>query len=291
MRRALANPRHSIGIAAIALFLCSCAAPINYTNPDGPRFSGCAGDTAASWNPNLGQRDVRPPEFARELRVVTFNIKFSKEIDRAILLLRSDPNLSGADILLLQEMDESGVRAIGEALGLCWVYYPATRHPQTGRNFGDAILTRYPFIEDHKVLLPRKGRFGRTRRIASAATLDVNGVAVRVYSIHLATWVELGPNARRDQARAVAHDAEHFHGPVIAAGDFNAKSPAEALAESGFDWLTADVGGTNQLGSLDHILVRKLKVARERFVGKAPDARGASDHVPVWARIVAPVPE
>src|SRR6185503_15590650 len=143
------------------------------------------------------------------------NIKFAEKIDLAIDLLRNDPHLNTADVLLLQEMDKPGAQKIAGALGYCWVYYPAVRHPQSERDFGNAILSRYPFIEDHKILLPHQGRFGRTRRIATAATLDVNGVAVRVYSVHLATWIELGSRSRSDQARAIVADADRFSGPVI----------------------------------------------------------------------------
>ncbi len=292
-RIGLTNPA---GLIAIALLLSSCAPPLNYTNADGPRYTGCAGDASVTWNPRTGG----PPDghaavadaAPADLSVVSFNIKFSVEIDRAIALLRGDATLRDADILLLQEMDEPGVRRIGEALGLCWVYYPAVRHPQSGRDFGNAILSRYPFIEDHKVMLPRQGRFGRTRRMATAVTLDVNGVAVRVYSVHLATWIELGPAARREQAMAVVEDAARFGGPLIVGGDLNEKGIGEVFVDAGFDWLTRDIGRTTDIASLDHLFTRRLKAAGPLPVtGRPLDSGGASDHVPVWMRLRAPQPE
>jgi endonuclease/exonuclease/phosphatase family metal-dependent hydrolase len=281
----------------------ACVGPLNYTNPDGPRFTGCGDDVSVSWHPLSGRRgpggaaaSSRLPASAsdpresssNELRIVSFNIKFSEQIDRAIALLQDDPSLREADVLLLQEMDEPGVRRIARAFGHCWVYYPATLHPQSRRHFGNAILSRYPIREDHKVLLPQLGQFGRTQRIATAATLDVKGTAVRVYSVHLATMVELGPKRRADQARAIVDDAARFEGPVLVGGDLNAKGLGEVFVQAGYDWSTRDLGKTTKVSSIDHFFVRGLTPASGQSVGKSPDSRGSSDHVPIWARLKSP---
>ena len=34
---------------------------------------------------------------------------------------------------------------LGRALGLAWVYYPNTVHPLNNRDFGCAILSRFPY--------------------------------------------------------------------------------------------------------------------------------------------------
>jgi endonuclease/exonuclease/phosphatase family metal-dependent hydrolase len=270
------------------LLLAACAGPVNYTHPDGPRYTGC-GDETATWNPLTGQaRDRGPaPPVASSgiLRAVSFNIQFSVRIDAAIAVLIGDPNLRNADVILLQEMDEPGVRRIAEAFGFCWVYYPATLHPRSHRQFGDAILSRYPFRDDHKVLLPHLGRFGRTLRIAAAATLDVDGTPVRVYSVHLATTVELGPRDREAQVLAVLDDAARFAGPVVIGGDMNARALGTVFAGAGFDWITRDLGKTTPYASLDHFFLRGLEPAEGTAVGKSPDVEGASDHLPIWTRL------
>ena len=281
-----------IPVALVALI--SCAAPLNYTRMDGPRYTGCGDDTRFNWSPrtgNLGEEAVRWPETpsdSSELRVASFNIQFSKRIDEAIALIGGTPALSGADILLLQEMDERGVRRIASEFGYCWVYYPATVHPRTRRRFGNAILSRFPFVEDHKVLLPHLGQFGKTLRIAVGATVDVHGIPVRVYSLHLATLMELGPERRRDQARAVVEDAAGFRGPVLVGGDFNEYDLGEVFTEAGYDWMTRDIGRTTDLAALDHFFVRDLTAAPGSAVGKVPDEVGASDHLPIWARFLLP---
>jgi endonuclease/exonuclease/phosphatase family metal-dependent hydrolase len=271
----------------------ACAGPLNYTHGDGPRFTGCGDDASVGWNPRTGlpaPGRTAPVPASGELRVVSFNIQFAVRIDEAIAVLTGDPNLRTADVILLQEMDEPGVRRIAAAFGYCWVYYPATLHPRSRRHFGNAILSRYPFRGDGKVLLPHLGRFGKTLRIAVTATLDVHGVPVRVYSVHLATTVELGPRAREDQARAIIADAAAAAGPVLIGGDFNARALGELFAEAGYDWITRDLGKTTPLASLDHFFVRGLETKPGTAVGRSPDDAGASDHLPIWARLALPPP-
>ena len=107
------------------------------------------------------------------LRVVTFNVEYAIAIDSAIALLRHDPALRGADVLLLQEMDEPGTLGSPGALGMQYVYYPATVHPVIQRDFGNAILSRWPIVEDEKIILPHHGWWRKTERAAVAATLQV----------------------------------------------------------------------------------------------------------------------
>lgn len=292
--------RHAFpaSLAALALVVGSCAAPLNYTNLDGPRYTGCGDKDTVSWHPRTGEAAPgAPPMWPAEgvadsavappgILVASFNIKFAVEMERAVDLLESVPELRAADVLLLQEMDVAGVRKVAEALDYCWVYYPATLHPQSGRQFGNAVLSRYPIRQDHKVTLPHIGQFGRTQRLATAATIDVNGTLIRLYSMHLATIVELGPERRRRQARAIVEDAAQFDGPVLVGGDLNARSLGDIFVEAGYDWLTRDIGRTTRFASLDHFLVKGLKPAAGVAVRKLIDSAGASDHVPVWVRVV-----
>jgi endonuclease/exonuclease/phosphatase family metal-dependent hydrolase len=77
-------------------------------------------------------------------KVVNWNIKFGEKIDKAIEAFRDVEALKNADLILLQEMDEDGVKRIAYDLGLNYVYYPASIHDRTGRAFGNAILARWP---------------------------------------------------------------------------------------------------------------------------------------------------
>ena len=250
----------------------ACAPARNYPDPAGPRFAGTFAGVP------------RPPA----IRVVSFNVQYGRNVTGAAALLAGDVRLQGADVIALQEMDELGVECLARTLGLNYVYYPAAVHPADRRNFGNAILSPWPIEDDRKLVLPHLSRFDRMERIAVAATVRVRGqLLVRVFSVHLETPAGLGPGARRDQARAVLDSAEG-HARVLVAGDFNGRAVAEQVfARAGFLWLTRDVGHTISRFSWDHLLARGLRLRDCASVGSAPNALKVSDHVPVWAELVA----
>jgi len=262
----------ALRLLAAALLAACATTPLNYTDALGPRYA--AGP-------------VRAPRSGDTLKIVAFNIRYAIHIDRAIRLIQDTPELRDPDVLLLQEMDEAGAAAIAESLGLGYVYYPATVSPATRRDFGDAVLTRYPIADDRKVILPHLSRTRGTQREAVGATLLVNGRRLRVYSVHLATMVELGPGARRQQLAAVLADARRYP-LVILGGDFNSGSVPEIALPQGFAWPTEHLGRTAAFWDLDHVLLKGLAVGGSPGVGLVHDVRGASDHRPVWATVVLP---
>jgi endonuclease/exonuclease/phosphatase family metal-dependent hydrolase len=256
-------------LIAVLASTAGCAPARNYLDRSGPRYVGDAAVSAHSEN----------------LKVVTFNIRYAREIGRAIDLLRSNPALRHADIVALQEMDREGVERIAAALGLAYVYYPAAVHPAGRKDFGNAVLVRGRIEEDGKLLLPHPGRFGGMQRIAVRVTARVAGERVRIYSTHLGTPKEVSASARADQVAAIVQDALSADGPVVVAGDFNNRGGvAEAFQRAGFTWLTRDVGRTIGLFSWDHVFVRGLPPGPARRSGAA-DSRGASDHRAVWAEL------
>lgn len=258
-------------VLVLALVPASCATARNYPDPAGPRF---AGTFAAA-------------EHARPIRVVSFNVKYGRNVTGAAALLGGDVRLKDADVIALQEMDDKGVECLARTLHLNYVYYPAAVHPADHRNFGNAILSPWPIEDDAKIVLPHLGRFRRMQRIAVAATVRVRGeIAVRVFSVHLETPVGVGPGAKRDQARAVLASAAG-QPRVIVMGDFNGRGvAADVFAAAGLLWLTRDVGRTISRFSWDHLLTRGFRLAGCASVGSAPNALRVSDHVPVWAELV-----
>jgi endonuclease/exonuclease/phosphatase family metal-dependent hydrolase len=255
----------------MGLVLGSCAPATNLLSLAGPRFEG----RYASRLPPATASDF-------SLRVVTFNIRFAREIDRAIQVL-GDDSLRGADVLALQEMDESGVERIARALSCNYAFYPAVIHPTSGRYFGPAVLSPWPIERSWKVLLPHAGWTRGQRRTATAAVLRVRDTRVLAYAVHLETPVQISDAERRDQALAVLADAEDWRGPVIIAGDFNSEGIGLLLAGEGYRWLTKWVGPTVAWFSWDHVFVRGLVAATPPSAGVVREVRGASDHRPVWA--------
>jgi endonuclease/exonuclease/phosphatase (EEP) superfamily protein YafD len=259
------------------LLLGSCAPVTNLLSLTGPRFEGHYAAPAP-----LVARVPSP------IRLVTFNIKFAREIDRAIQVLQGD-SLRGADVLTLQEMDEAGVDRIARALGYDYAYYPSSIHPVSGHYFGPAVLSRWPIERSWKVLLPHGGWTRGQRRTATAAILKVRETRLLVYAVHLETPVQISDAERRDQVMAVVTNAADYQGPVVIAGDFNSEGIGGVLTGQGYTWLTKRVGPTVAWFSWDHIFVRGLSPPTPASAGMVRDIHGASDHHPVWTVAVSPL--
>jgi len=255
---------------AASVVASGCITSSNFLQPDGPRYAGSGADT--------------PPEreLAGEVQIGSFNVKYGEEVEGALELIRTDPGLRDSDILLLQEMDSDGSARIAEALGMHWVYYPASL--REGREFGNAVLSRWPILEDEKLLLPHEAVFGDTRRIATVATIEVAEVPVRVYSVHLTTPVNLSGERREEQWRTVLADAsDHEH--VIIGGDLNSHSLPEIAEDDGYLWATRDGPRTTWWGRVDHIIYKGLVPTWSETNGTVTDeVAEVSDHRPVWTR-------
>jgi endonuclease/exonuclease/phosphatase family metal-dependent hydrolase len=263
-------------VVCAAVLVVGCARTINLLDPAVPRFSGEYASAASD-------------SATRPVRIVTFNIKLARRIDRAIEVLRSD-SLRDADILALEEMDDAGVDRIARALGLNYVYYPGSIHPTDHRYFGPAVLSRWPIERSWKLLLPHEGRIRHQRRTATAAEVQVRGRRVRVYAVHLETPFRVSDAAREDQVLTILADASQFDGPVVIAGDFNSYGVSQVLVRHGYRWLTARLDPTISFFSWDHIFVRHLSPARPASAGVVREVHGASDHRPVWAVVVPEAP-
>ena len=249
--------------------LAGCRAGRSYTDPNGPRYIGPSDDR------------VHAPGRADTLRLVSFNIEYAIQIDSAIAVL-SEPSVRGADVVMVQEMDERGTKRLADALGMRYVYYPAIYNLRTQRDFGNAVLTRWPIVDDAKITLPRLSRYARTQRTATAVTVRIGESLVRVYSTHLGTLADIGPSDRAAQLRTVIADASSYD-RVIIGGDMNASGVGRIAREMGYAWPTERGPRTTLLGRLDHIFLKGLASPRAGGAGTVLDVRHASDHRPVWA--------
>jgi endonuclease/exonuclease/phosphatase family metal-dependent hydrolase len=267
---------------ALAAFGLACAPAVNYLDPSGPSYLYTGkGKTAGAGSPSA------------PLRVVSFNIAYAIEIDRAIGVLRESEPLRGADILALQEMDAPGTERVARALGMNAVYFPSGVHPKHERDFGCAILSPWPLEGPRKILLPHGARVSGLRRSAVSAVVVRGGLRIRAYSLHLPSPLAISGGSRKEELRVLAADAASAEGPVVIAGDFNSHGKVEELARAGFLWVTKDLGDTARLAvlgiglgglSYDHVLAKGLRPAPDPgAMGIVQDNRGASDHKPIWA--------
>ena len=220
---------------------------------------------------------------------------------KAIGEIRANPDLAAADIILLQEMGPGGVRHMAEELGMHHIYGAAAVHPHHKKLFGNAVLSRWPIVNDQVLILPHETILTGHRRIAVAADIDMGGWMMRAISIHTATVV-MNQDNRIDQAKAVRDSLGDFDGPVILGGDFNTVSEYEVtllrqtMRRLRLKPVRLPEGPTiankykkvpGSVPVLDHFF-------RKGFV---PGSRGissetlASDHYPIWATLAAPPPE
>lgn len=245
----------------------------NYEAPNEPLF-------AANY------AELRPP-FDGSIRVVTWNIQFAEQIDAATADLESTESLQQADVLLLQEMDETGVDALAQALHLNYVYYPASVHSYHGKNFGNAILSPWPIRDPAKLLLPHQNPKNGQQRTATRAVVTINGSNVLVYSVHTET-IWLDRRKRLVQIDALVDDINPQASTVIVGGDFNTATRRgianleEIFTQANLERVSTGAGYTVKSNglkfTLDHVFARGLPALQ---TGVYRDTT-ASDHFPLW---------
>lgn len=256
-------------VMLVAGGLSACRTGRNYPGQNDPRYAGVAAAPTARTAPDT-------------IRVVSFNVKYAERVDSAIVVLQTEPALRNADIVLLQEMDAPGTRRIAEALGMSWVYYPAIFRHRSGKDFGNAVLSRWPITDDEKIILPHVSRYARTNRIATAATIRIGHVDVRAYSTHLGTPADINAASRTAQLAAVVANARAYPRAIIG-GDTNSATVGRVAVENGFSWPTERGEPTSRFGRWDHIFIKGFALPASQGAGTIANVRAASDHVPVWA--------
>ena len=178
---------------------------------------------------------------AANLKVVSYNIRWRSgdELRQLIAFLKDDPEIGGAGILGLQEVDRRKKRSghknnaalIAEELGMhyAWAAPPVGEREQEEET-GVEILSAYPLSDVRRLVLPHAGPGGR-RRVALGATVKIGRTNIRVYSVHAET--RLPVNCKLDQTKAVLTDLACYPSdmPAIVLGDFNTWEP-EAVSKT-----------------------------------------------------------
>ena len=215
------------------------------------------------------------------MRVVTYNLQHAIRIDRALEVIRSEPDLSAADVMSLQETDRAAVDRVADALGMHAAWYPAAIHRRTGRHFAPAVLSRWPIIEHRLVELPHPGLHGLLRVAVHARIERGAGNILDFVAVHFGTMREILPAQQAAQARVVLDAVADQSGPLIVAGDLNRMGLGRVFERGGFNWVTRKVGRTHHVWSFDHVFTRGLRSHGARS-GSVRAALQASDHRAVW---------
>ena len=250
----------------------------NYCNPEEPVYTGDYGKTSRVTKDTI--------------KVITFNIKYAEKIDQAIKELGKTEDLQDADLMLLQEMDTKGTKTIAQKLNYNYIFYPASVHSKNNRDFGNAILSKWPITDCWKVLLPHPSPLSGQRRIAATAKIKINKLEVFAYSVHTET-VLLNHKKRISQADSIVTNVPHESKHVIVGGDFNTEcdhsvnATERIFAQSGFSRPSKNVGRTAKVfgglipRQMDHIFTKGMTL----FASGKLENTLASDHRPVWVEL------
>jgi endonuclease/exonuclease/phosphatase family metal-dependent hydrolase len=248
-----------------------------------------------------GAAHVEPPA---ELKIVSYNIRWrgGDDLKQLIKLLKEDPEIGGAQVIGLQEVDRNKrrtgnvntARQIADALGMCYAWAaPPNTDGDGEEETGVALLSAFPMTEVERVLLTHEGPEGR-RRVAVGATLLVGRTPLRVYSVHAETRMPV--EKKVEHWRAVLDDLRLF--PKVAGavvlGDFNTikqkdvNAARRLFAGEGFTTPIDDDRTTWKTFvvelKLDWLWLRGLE-ARSAGIDKEIDL---SDHWPLWVKVRLP---
>jgi len=228
------------------------------------------------------------------LRVATYNVHACIGTDR-----RHDPDRVAkviaeldADVVALQEFTYPASVALETRTPVVLTTldrYECALGPtrQNGTHcFGNALLTRHPIVEVHRIDLSIERREPRG---ALAATLDVGGTLLHVLAAHLGLRI----HERRFQVRQILKYLDSVrHTWSVVLGDFNDWLPGRSVAHvldrrMGRQPRPASFPVYLPIVPLDRIWVQPTRALRRAFAHVTPTARVASDHLPVVAEIDA----
>ena len=222
------------------------------------------------------------------VRVVVYNVRgFRDGLENVVRVVRHfEPDL----VLLNETGSRRSLRRFGKALGM-----EVARDPWSPfrRRIKSAVLVRQPWriVEHrlHRFADVRKAMYPRGTLIAHIGRA---GRRLWVHAIHLG----LHPLERLHSAQELADLARGLDGPVLIGGDCNEMPDGRAmtfLGERFWDaWLLGgDAAGetfpaADPTARIDYLFVsEELKVERVLVPSVMPEARTASDHLPVVAEL------
>lgn len=235
-----------------------------------------------------------------DVKVMSYNIHHGVGIDGVLSLERIADVIrdSGAEIIGLQEVDryygarsdfQDQAKRLAQLLGYHYVYganlnLPPAEGQTENRQYGTAILSKYPIIYSENIHL---SSFGREQRGVLFAKINVRGIHIGVYNTHLS----LNATDRLTQVAEIVELTLQYNGPKVLVGDFNAlPDSAEVqylIREGNFTDTFEDVEDNNTFPPInpdrriDYIFTSKgIEFSNQQVIHTE-----ASDHLPILTQL------
>ncbi|KAB7705575.1 endonuclease/exonuclease/phosphatase [Bacillus aerolatus] len=235
------------------------------------------------------------------VKVMSYNIHHAEGEDGVLDLERIARIIGGsdADIIGLQEVDnhwssrsdfQDQAKMLAERLGLFYVYaanldLEPVNEGDHRRQYGTAILSKYPIIKSENHLLSKIG--STEQRGLLKATINVKGNHLHVYNTHLA----LTSAEREMQMKQIIEIANKSKGPKVIMGDLNATPESNEMKPiiSGYVDVFANTGSEANTYPADHpskridyiFTSKDIETVNAQVINTL-----ASDHLPLTAEIV-----
>lgn len=233
-----------------------------------------------------------------QIKVLTYNIHHANPPSKPDLIdLPAIAKViieSKADIVGLQELDVHTERSgkdldqaaeLGKLTGM--QHYFVKGIDYQGGEYGIAILSRFPIIKSDSLRLPMKEGIGGEPRVLAVITIEpARGKQITFANTHM----DLKPETRVLQARAIVDYLSDIQSPVIFCGDLNAKPGSDPVKifDEHFTRSSIENGLTipqiNPRSEIDFIMFKpsnRFKILKHEVINEPY----ASDHLPVLVEL------
>lgn len=164
---------------------------------------------------------VVTPQATKNLTVATYNIAAGKIVNFDYTLIAADIRNSGADIVALQEVDQTTLRngsqdtmeILSAETGMQYYAFAPALSPYQEGEYGVAILSKYP-IESYMYFELPKVTAKEEQRVILQSEINIGGTTFDFFVTHAQS------NSIREQLTA-ANDYISSSSKFIYAGDFN----------------------------------------------------------------------
>ncbi len=244
------------------------------------------------------------PNSSDQIKVVSYNIRWrgGEELRKLAQLLKDDPEIGGASILGLQEVDRKRNRTgnintakfLADELGMHYAWAaPPSPKPDKEEETGVLLLSPYPLTDVRRIVLPHEGP-NKRRRAGIGATVKIGESSLRVYSVHSEN--RTATDKKLDQMKAVLKDLAGYPKdmPAIVMGDLNTWEPgaggktSKLFTSEGFHTpFDGDATFSQRVlmvpikFRLDWVWLRNLEATKAGIDKKI----SLSDHWPLWVAL------